>query len=195
MTRPTDRTCELEAIGDIDRAAGEFWNTSPFAIVKDGENLSAYERNKFYMNLDGHKFFDASFASNADIDSDSRSAIGADFDGDGDPDLLVASTGGGALRVFDNQLDRGNHFLRIKLTGSKSNKMAIGSRVTLEVGDRKIIRDLFPRNGCMGLGPADLLIGVGKAETIDKVTIRWPTGKTQVVENVSAKEILKVKED
>ena len=147
------------------------------------------------MNLDGHKFFDASFASNADIDSDSRSAIGADFDGDGDPDLLVASTGGGALRVFDNQLDRGNHFLRIKLTGSKSNKMAIGSRVTLEVGDRKIIRDLFPRNGCMGLGPADLLIGVGKAETIDKVTIRWPTGKTQVVENVSAKEILKVKED
>ena len=194
VTRPTDRTCEIQPLGDIDHGAGEFWETNPFAIIKNGENLSAYERNKLYMNVDGQRFFDASFASSADIDSDSRSAVGADFDNDGDPDLLVASTGGGPLRLFDNRFQSGNHFLTIRLRGTQSNRMAIGSRVILEVGGRKIIRDLFPRNGCMGLGPADLLGGVGKATTIDQVTVRWPSGEIQSVSGVPVEEPLEIKE-
>ena len=194
MSRPTDRTCEIQPLGDIDHSAGEFWASNPFAIIKDGENLSAYERNRFYLNVDGEKFFDASFASAADIDSDSRSAIAADFDSDGDPDLLVASAGGGALRLFDNQFNQGNRFLRIQLKGSRSNRPAIGSRVVLEIGERKIVRDLFPRNGCMGLGPANLLVGVGKAEKIDRLTIRWPSGKSRVLENLSTKDGLEIEE-
>lgn len=194
MSRPTDRTCEIQPLGDIDHAAGEFWAANPFAIVQNGENLSAYERNKFYVNVDGKRFFNASFASNADIESDSRSAVGADFDNDGDPDLLVASAGGGALRLFDNQFNRGNRFLKIKLTGTESNRLAIGSRVTLKIGDKSIIRDLFPRNGCMGLGPVELLVGVGKVDLIDQVTVRWPTGKTEVYEDVEVKKPLMIKE-
>ncbi|MEC9093132.1 MAG: CRTAC1 family protein [Planctomycetota bacterium] len=195
MTRPTDRTCEIQPLGDIDHGAGEFWATNPFAIVKNGENLSAYERNKFYLNVDGEQFFDASFASGADIDSDSRSVVSADFDNDGDPDLLVGSTGGGALRLFENQFPSENQFLKIKLRGTQSNRAAIGSRVILESGSRKIIRDLFPRNGCMGLGPADLVVGVGKATTLDRVTVRWPSGKTKTVTGVSVKVPLEIKED
>ena len=194
MSRPTDRTCEIEPLGDIDSEGGEFWASSPFAIVKNGENLSAYERNKFYINVDGERFFDASFASNVDLESDSRSAIGADFDGDGDPDLLVASAGGGALRLFANQFDRGNRFVKIKLKGSKSNRSAIGSRIILEMGQEKIVRDLFPRNGCMGIGPTDFLVGVGQATIIDKLTIRWPTGEKQVLENIPTNEALEVEE-
>ena len=73
--------------------------------------MSAYERNKFYLNVDGHKFFDASFASNTDIDSDSRSAISSDFNDDGKPDLLVGSAGGGPLKLFLNQFENKNKFL------------------------------------------------------------------------------------
>lgn len=147
------------------------------------------------MNVDGQEFFDASYASNVDLDSDSRSAIGADFDQDGDPDLLVASVGGGPLRLFENRFDRGNKFLRIELEGTTSNRQAIGSRVVLEVGDKKIVRDLFPKNGCLGLGPVELLIGVGTAEKIDKISVRWPTGKMKTLENVPVGETLKVKEE
>ncbi len=195
VSRPTDRTCEIQPLGDIDHAAGEFWATNPFAITKAGENLSAYERNKFYLNVDGHKFFDASFASNTDIDSDSRSAIGSDFNDDGKPDLLVASAGGGPLKLFLNQFENKNKFLRVELKGTKSNRDAIGSRVILEMGKKKIYRDLFPANGCMGLGPAELLIGVGEVDQIDKVTVRWPTGKTKVIENVDLSKVLSVVEE
>lgn len=194
MSRPTDRTCEIEPLGDIDSEGGEFWSSSPFAIVKSGENLSAYERNKFYINVDGNEFFDASFASNVDLESDSRSAIGADFDGDGDPDLLVASAGGGPLRLFENQFQRANRFLKINLKGTKSNRQAIGSRVILEIGGKKIVRDLFPRNGCMGLGPANLLIGVGQAQQIDKLTVRWPSGKESVVDKIPTDQPFELEE-
>ena len=195
MSRPTDRTCEIQPLGDIDHAAGEFWATNPFAITKQGENLSAYERNKFYLSVDGHKFFDASFASNTDIDSDSRSAIGSDFNRDGKPDLLVASAGGGPLKLFINEFQNQNKYLKIELEGTQSNRDAIGSRVVLEMGEKKIYRDLFPANGCMGLGPVELLVGVGEVAQVDKVTIRWPTGKTKVIENVDVSKVLSVTEE
>ena len=195
MSRPTDRSCEIEPLGDIDSEAGEFWQKNPFLITKNGENLSAYERNKLYMNVNGSQFIDASFASNADLDSDSRSAIDADFDNDGDPDLLVASVGGGTLRLFGNQLNRGNQFLNVQLKGTRSNRLAIGSRIVLEIGDRKIVRDLFPRNNCWGMGPVNLLIGVGQAQTIDRLTVRWPTGKTQVIEDVPTNKTAEIEED
>ena len=192
MSRPNDRTAEIAALGDIDHAAGEFWHSNPFAIIENGENLSAYERNRFYLNVNGKRFLDASFASEVDLDADSRSAIDADFDNDGDPDLLVASAGGGPVRIFENRFDQGNRFLNLKLQGTQSNRPAIGSRVTIKIGEQTIIRDLFPRNGCMGIGPAKLQIGVGKADKIDQLTVRWPTGKIQVIENVPTDQVLEI---
>ena len=122
---------------------------------------------------------DASFASNVDIDSDSRSVIAADFDRDGYCDLLVGSDGGGPLRLFRNSYPWNTRRVRIELIGTTSNRKAIGSRVTLSCGNRKIVRDLFPANGFLGQGPPELLIGVGAAESIDQLTVRWPTGDSQ----------------
>ena len=85
----------LPELGEVDRDAGEFWYENPFQIVTNGENLSAFERNCLFMNLDGQAFIDGSFASGADIDSDSRSVIATDMNADGAIDLLVGSVGGG----------------------------------------------------------------------------------------------------
>ena len=144
-----------------------------------GMNLSAFERNCFFLNSGGESFIDASFASAADIDSDSRSVIAADFDRDGRPDLLVGSDGGGPLRLFLNRLPATNRRIRLTLKGKTSNRAAVGSRVVLQCGDRQIVRDLFPANGFIGQGPIELLIGVGTAAKIDELSVRWPTGKLQ----------------
>lgn len=149
-----------------------------------GVNLSAYERNRLYLNHQGVAFVDASFASGADIDADSRSVVAADFDLDGAPDLLVGSSGGGPLRLFANRFPRTTHRVRIDVRGVESNRPAIGTRVIADCAGRQIVRDLFAPNGCMGQGPPELILGTGAAQRIDRLTIRWPTGRIQEFRNL-----------
>lgn len=213
MSQPLDRTCKIAPLGKIDEAAGEFW-TNPFDMPKQGDNLSAYERNRVFLNAGDAGFVDASFSSGADIDSDSRSVMVADFDGDLAPDLLVGSVGGGPLRLFINQIRTWQaagdvdsspspapadadspaapepamipHRVVLRLRGVASNAQGIGARVTIETAEGRMIRDLFPPNGFMGQSPARLYVGLGQASRIDRLTVDWPTGQQQRFDNLPA---------
>ncbi|MCH2123473.1 MAG: CRTAC1 family protein [Pirellulaceae bacterium] len=181
MTQPLDRNREFAVLGEIDEEAGEFWVDNPFMFQSLNENLSAYERNRLFLNVDGKTFLDASYASVTDIDSDSRAVMAADFDRDGAPDLLVGSVGGGPLRLFLNRFPRDLHRLTIELVGVQSNRSGIGARVTAQCGGRQIVRDVFAANGFQGQSPAVVELGVDAAERIDRLTIRWPNNQTQVL--------------
>jgi hypothetical protein len=147
------------------------------------QNLSAFERNRLFLNVDGASFLDASFASAVDLDSDSRSVVAADFNRDGAADLLVASAGGGPLRLFLNRFASGRR-VAIQLVGTAGNRPAIGARLVAHVGTRRIVRDVFPANGFMGQGPAEVLLGLGSARQIDRLEVRWPGGQTQTFADV-----------
>ena len=194
MSQPHNRLSQLEAIGEIDEEAGEFWTKNPFQMPNERENLSSFERNRTFLNLDGNSFIDVSFASGADIDSDSRSVVAADFNRDGATDLLVGSVGGGSLRLFLNRFPKAN-FSRIRLEGSGSNRAGIGARLTATVAGQKLIRDLFPQNGFMGQGPAEIILGLGDAKEIDRLEVRWPSGKTQIYKNLAVNRYFLLKED
>lgn len=167
---------------------------NPFKIIEDGQNLSAYERNRLFVNLGGTGFVDLSHASATDIDSDSRSVMVADFDGDRAVDLLVAGVGGGPLRLFRNRIPADANRVHLILVGSESNRSAIGSRVTAYCGNRMIVRDVFSANGFMGQSPPQLILGVGEAEIIDRLVIRWPSGQVQTLEDVPVVGTLTVTE-
>lgn len=169
----------------MDRENGEFWAGNAFLMPKMGENLSAYERNCLFLNIGGEQFIDASFASAVDIDADSRSVVAADFDRDGAADLLVGSVGGGSIRLFRNRFPTAQHSVQVRLEGVKSNRSAIGARVVAEMGGRAIVRDLFPADGFSGQAPAEISLGLGSAERIDRLNVRWPSGATQVFEGLS----------
>lgn len=169
-------------MGEIDEAAGEFW-THPFDMPRQGDNLSAYERNRLFLNAGDDGFLDASFASGADLDSDSRSAMVADFNGDLAPDLLVGSAGGGPLRLFLNNTQDA-HRVAIRLRGRSSNREGIGARVTIETADRRMIRDLFSANGFMGQSPPRLYVGLGPATVIERLTVDWPSGQRDTFTDV-----------
>ena len=189
-----DRECSIPAMGELDAEAGEFWVENAFQIPAAGENLIAYEPNRFFLNTGGLDFLDASFASGANIDADSRSVIPADFNGDGWIDLLVGSAGGGSLRLFHNAFPKKNRRIKLSLEGVASNQPAIGSRVALRLGRRSIVRDLFPANGFAGQSPSQWIIGVGLAEKIDQLEIRWPTGKSQIFTDIKTDSALTIRE-
>lgn len=184
----------MPELGAVDRDRGEFWVENPFDIASSGENLSAYEKNCVYLNMDGESFMDVSYASGVDLDSDSRSVVCADFNHDGATDILVASVGGGPLRLFINEIPNRGNRVRLNLTAANGNRKAIGARVTLYCGERRVVRDNFPVNGFMGQGPVELIVGVGDAEVIDRIDVRWPNGEIQQVGSVPANNVVTIAE-
>lgn len=196
MSQPFDRNATLEIQGDLDEEAGEFWVANPFMMPEEGHNLSAFETNCLFLNSGGKQFLDASFASGADIDADSRSVIAADFDGDSLTDLLVSNVGGGPLRLFSNQIRNAGHLLQLKLEGTRSNRSAIGTRIVVTLNDgRKIVRDLFPFNGFQGQGPVSDSIGIGELKEAASLEILWPSGTVQTFSDVPADRKITVSED
>jgi hypothetical protein len=101
-------------------------------------------------------------------------AVG-DYDNDGDPDLLVAENHGPA-HLLRNDTPPGRHWVRLRLEGSRSNRSAIGAKITVRAGG--IEHTAYVKNGGSYASHSDdrLLIGLGSAVEIEELTVRWPSG-------------------
>src|SRR5262249_56188541 len=90
--------------------------SNPWDIVSFGHNLSAFERNRTWMNVGGKNFLDVSFLTGADSDGDGRSVVACDFRNNGRLDLIVRQAGGGPLLLFENNFPQ-RHYLKVSLRG------------------------------------------------------------------------------
>lgn len=183
----------MPAPGELDAKLGEFWVASPWDIVTKGHNLSAYERNRAFLNLAGRDFLDISYLTGADSDGDGRSVIAGDFRNTGQLDLLVRQSGGGALLLFENQFPKA-HYLKVSLRGTRSNKLGIGARLIATAGGRQLVRELFPVNSFKSQAPAIAHFGLGQASVVDRLTIRWPSGLVQELTDLPADRHIVVSE-
>ena len=102
----------------------------------------------------------------------------ADFDRDGDLDLLLTTNNGPAFLYRNDQLAR-NRSIRLHLIGTKSNRDAIGATVRLYSNGQ--IQSCQVRSGSSYLSQSELPLtfGVGKQDEIEKITIDWPSGTTE----------------
>lgn len=183
MSQPYNRIAVVPAPGPVDRSLGEFWVTNPWEIAARGHNLSCYERNRAYLNVGGKAFLDISHLTGADSDGDGRGVVAADFRNVGMLDLVVRQSGGGALLLFENRLPRKN-YLAVTLRGRESNRLGVGARVTAVVRGVRQVREMYPANGFQGQAPNRLHFGLGDAEGVESLTVRWPSGKVQVLKGV-----------
>ena len=156
-------------------------------------NLSAFERNRVFLNLQGKECLEISHLTGADADSDSRAVAAGDFNNDGMPDLLVRSVGGGPLRMFENQWPA-KRWLKIQLRGVRSNSLGIGAKLKLEVGGRSLQRELYPESSFQSQQPSLVLLGLDEAEQAERLTIYWPSGEEQILENIPADSHLLITE-
>jgi enediyne biosynthesis protein E4 len=171
--------------GEVDHSLGEFWVTNPWDIVEKGHNLSAFERKRTFLNIRGKDFLDISYLTGADSDGDGRSVVAGDFRNDGRLDLVVRQVGGGPVLLFENQFPK-SHYLTISLRGTASNLLGIGARLTAIASGRELTRELFPHNSFHSQMPSRLHFGLGDATRIDRLTVRWPSGAVQTLDDVAA---------
>ena len=123
-----------------------------------------------------------------------RGAAYGDIDNDGDPDILISTNGGPAV-LFRNEGTASN-YLKLKLMGTKSNRDAIGTRVIVHLSDKnKQWQQVKSGMSYCSQSELPLTFGLGKITTVPKVEIFWPSGRTQVLQNVSSNKILTVRED
>ena len=125
-----------------------------------------------------------------------RGAAYADFNNDGRLDLLL-STNGGPVYLFRNEAQGAaalNHSLRIKLTGTKSNRDGIGATVRLSAGGETQTQML--RSGSSYLSASELILTFGLAhnDKADTIEIRWPSGQVDRLSNANTGQALTVTE-
>ena len=193
MSQPCDKQADVPLPGELDSELNEFWVGNPFEIFREN-NLSSFERNRSYLNVDGQGFLDVSFISKTDTDSDSRSVLALDIRKRGQLDLVLRQAGGGPIKVLENRFPFAN-YLKVSLHGVKSNRLGLGARLTAHVGERQIVRELYPINTYRSQHPSHVHFGLSDAAKIDRLVIDWPSGTTQEFKDVPVNRHLVLKED
>ena len=117
----------------------------------------------------------------------------ADLWNQGVLDVIVANQRG-PLLLYKNTVVPGNEWIEFELEGTKSNRSAIGTQVTLEWNGQKQIQQVSGGSGFAAQNDRRLHFGLGKNPQIEGAVIRWPSGRVQSLKGIVANKLYKVKE-
>ena len=123
----------------------------------------------------------------------SRGTSFADYDGDGDIDLFVLNLNGPPT-LLRNDGDHDNHYLLVRTVGTKSNRDGIGARVVISIGGQTQHAEVQSGGSYLSHNDLRLHFGLGQAERVDRLEVRWPSGAVQVLSDIAVDQVLTVVE-
>ena len=122
----------------------------------------------------------------------SRGCAAGDFDNDGDVDLLVINHNE-PPSLLRNDVSGGHHWIKVKLHGVKSNRGAVGGRVTVRYGGKVQAQEVLSQSSYLSSNDSRLHFGLGPVTTID-LEIRWPMGQVERLSNVAVDQLVHITE-
>lgn len=198
------RLADLDCDGRVDlfftNGAARYFNNADIPVppeeqigktvwdpFKNGEPLR--EQNLAYRNLGDLQFENASKEWGLDLVGVSMGAAQGDLDNDGDLDLVVINLGD-PVAVYRNDSVKGN-VLKVRLQGCGANTRAIGTVVTIEsatAGTQPRLAN--PQTGFQASNDHALHFGLGDDTKVERLTVRWPGGPTEVFEDIDANQLV-----
>ncbi len=185
-------TSPIQAIRS--RAYEEGWRQFQNRMNADGLSVHGKERKRFYRNSGSGRFVDFSAPSGLDFEDDGRAFAVLDLDNDGDLDLILKNRTAPQVRVMRNNSASGNRSVALELIGRKSNRDAVGARVTFRLGDKIRTKEVRSGSGFLSQHTRRLYFGVGPARELPAIRIDWPSGLSQELKRVPTGAIIRIEE-
>jgi thiol-disulfide isomerase/thioredoxin len=170
-----------------------------------GASWSGKEANHFFLNLAGQQFKDISAVAGLDDIADGRSFGIFDYDRDGWLDFAVTNKNEPRIELFRNGIGRlsDQGFVALRFVGGNtsaqpsewSNRGGYGARVTLQVGDRALLREHRCGEGFAAQNSATLHVGIGQSPSAERLSVTWPSGQLQELADVPSGSLVTVYEN
>jgi enediyne biosynthesis protein E4 len=191
----------------ISMAAAQFvgWSSSFVDYDNDGD-VDIFKTNGALKHLYGHqdqlfenmgkgKFKDVSATKGEYFKQEfvGRGACLGDYDNDGDFDIYIVNLNNEGKFLRNNKGNE-NNWLELKLVGQTSNRDGIGARVKVTAGGMVQTSQKRSTTGYLSQNDPRMHFGLAKNKQADKIEIKWPSGKSQVLENMNANQVLTIKE-
>ncbi len=145
-------------------------------VDRHGLGTRYHQRNQVFVN-DGRRFRHASpdVGGGLLLEKSSRGAAFGDYDNDGDVDVLVINMTDRPT-LLRNDTPRSNHWVTVRLIGTKSNRDGIGARVRVDAGGRRQTAEVRGDGSYLSHSDTRAHFGLGAATRVERVEIRWPSG-------------------
>ncbi|MBI4657659.1 MAG: VCBS repeat-containing protein [Verrucomicrobia bacterium] len=170
-------------------------------VERQGEKILVHslhggERNRYFANLGGRSFADISGLSGLDNPADSRGFALLDYDRDGWQDVALVNANQPLFNLYHNEMPAAGlsgGIIAIRFVGGNrtaalskeySCRDGFGARVSVDLGDGRIVRDHRGGEGWSTQNSATMIVGIGSRPAAASVTVRWPSGKTMRTKDV-----------
>ncbi|MCL0032067.1 CRTAC1 family protein, partial [Dehalococcoidia bacterium] len=158
-----------------------------------GKSIS--EPNVLYKNEGNGDFTDVTKTAGMGDEFVGRGTGIGDFNGDGLVDIYVVNSNN-KNRLYENRIGKSNNWIIIDLVGSESNSKGIGSRITIfrsDVGEGyKQIFDIKGGTGYLGGNGTQLICGLGQSDSIESITVNWPSGIVQTINDIDVNQTISI---
>ena len=152
------------------------------------------QKDLLYENLGG-RFRDVTGQSGPALQATrvGRGLAVADFDNDGNLDVVITSVGQAPVLLKNQGAPRGN-WISIRAEGTKSNRFGLGAAVQVATAGRLQVLEINNVSSYLSSSDTRLHVGLGSAKTVQRIEILWPSGAKQTLKDVAANQVLTVKE-